>query len=293
MRRAGFPGVNLLQNEATSGDTPEGEPSPITSRSSSPRCQGSLTLEHGGVYHAHSNALKTIIHFHTYGFHTCAHEAFSMSSPIPPSNLYHFPTPRPPPPPPPPPIAPTLLSRPATLAPGEQEKFQGLMIKTATANRDSLLTRLAQPSDQFVAGETQRLQQKRASDVETYDGRIATDIRFAQTSSDPGFWSSIQQRDMAEKEATLAADDQLIATVPQREPEIRAKVQQDVDSLNARIAQLQAGPVPISEGEAFVYRLILQIESRTPPPTQAPPSGYGDVFTSAAPKPPVAGLFGY
>jgi hypothetical protein len=186
----------------------------------------------------------------------------------------------------------------AQLAPGEQEKIQGAMLKVAKSNREHLANELAKPSAELIATETQDLQEKRASDVTFYDGLIATDEKFAQTSGNPDFWNEIKQKDIQKKGEVLAEDDQLIATVAQREPEIRADLQQDINYMDTRIAELQAGPVPITQSEANAYRQLIQMEERAAarPPAQTgyAVAGYGqDSFSAAgATRPAVAGLFG-
>ena len=211
-------------------------------------------------------------------------------------------------------IPPNPGSQPAQLQPGEQEKIQGAMLQNATNNRDYLQKELAKPSDQFIADETTKLQQQRQSDSDSADFAIKADTDFIP--SNPGFWTGVQQRDIQRKADTLAKDDQLISTVPQREPELRAQKQSSVDFYNQRIAQLQAGPVPISNDEARLYRQVLQSQAQTQadlararaaagvaPAGAAGPAGgaapvnvntslYQSSFAAAAPRPPVAGLFG-
>jgi len=175
------------------------------------------------------------------------------------------------------------------------------MLQVATNNRDSIQKDLAKPSDQFIADETTKLQQQRQSDESSADFAIKADTDFIP--SNPDFWTGVQQRDIQRKADTLAKDDQLIATVPQREPELRAQKQDSLSFYNQRIAQLQAGPVTISQGEARIYRQLLQSQAAARVPVggagpaggAAPvnPSIYQSSFAAAAPRPPVAGLFGY
>ncbi|HVE82746.1 MAG TPA: hypothetical protein VND93_07850 [Myxococcales bacterium] len=185
-------------------------------------------------------------------------------------------------------------SQPAQLAPGEQEKIQNAMLQNQISNRDSVQKELDKPSDQFVAAETAKLQDQRAHDVTSYDGLIDTDTRFAQQSN-PDFWNGVKDRDIGRKTQALAQDDQLIATVAQREPELRAQKQQNVNSYNQRIAQLQAGPVTITQDEAQIWRPYIQRQEQraaaqaTPvggaaarPAPGATGYGYQDQFAAAA-----------
>jgi len=185
---------------------------------------------------------------------------------------------------------------PAQLQPGEQEQIQGLMLKGATSSRDSIAADLAKSPAELIASETSKAQQKRASDESSYNFQIEAAGRNIQTSSDPAFWQWAQQQSIQRKGEVLAADDQAIATVPQREPEIRAKLQGDLGFYNDRIAKLQAGPVTITQREAEAYRPLL---ARQPPVGGAAGGGqaaYGysaqsSFIAASAARPPVAGLF--
>src|SRR5207237_7941077 len=112
-----------------------------------------------------------------------------------------------------------------------------------------------------IASETGKAQQKRASDESSYNSQIEASGRNIQTSSDPAFWQWAQQQSVQRKGEVLAQDDQQIATVPQREPEVRAKLQGDLGYYNDRIAKLQAGPVTITQREAELYRPLLARQS--------------------------------